>query len=63
MVEALDAIGYEGFRIAEVPRGDAFRLKFFAERMDQVVKGGLLLLTAVQSEAFDVRVNVERGRA
>jgi len=36
VMKALDDIGYEGFGIAEVPGGDAARLKFLSERMDQL---------------------------
>ncbi|MDB6154656.1 MAG: Xylose isomerase domain protein barrel [Chthoniobacteraceae bacterium] len=36
VMKALDEIGYEGFGIAEVPGGDAKRLKFLSERMDQL---------------------------
>jgi hexulose-6-phosphate isomerase len=35
-MQALDDIGYHGYGIAEVPGGDAARLKFLAERMDQL---------------------------
>jgi hexulose-6-phosphate isomerase len=34
---ALDDIGYQGYAIAEVPGGDAARLRFLAERMDQLL--------------------------
>lgn len=34
VMQALDEIGYEGYGIAEVPGGDAGRLKFLSERMD-----------------------------
>ena len=34
---ALDEIGYEGWAIAEVPGGDAARLKFLSERMGQLL--------------------------
>ncbi|MES2572791.1 MAG: sugar phosphate isomerase/epimerase family protein [Verrucomicrobiota bacterium] len=36
VMKALDEIGYEGYGIAEVPGGDATRLKFLSERMDQL---------------------------
>jgi L-ribulose-5-phosphate 3-epimerase len=36
VMKALDEIGYDGWGIAEVPGGDAARLKFLAERMDQI---------------------------
>jgi hexulose-6-phosphate isomerase len=39
VMEALDEIGYKGYGIAEVPGGDAARLKFLAERMDQIFAG------------------------
>ncbi len=39
VMKALDEIGYDGFGIAEVPGGDATRLKFLAERMDQIFAG------------------------
>ena len=35
-MKALDDIGYRGYGIAEVPGGDAKRLKFLAERMDEL---------------------------
>lgn len=36
VMKALDDIGYSGYGIAEVPGGDAARLKFLAERIDQL---------------------------
>lgn len=36
VMKALEEIGYDGWAIAEVPGGDAARLKFLAERMDQI---------------------------
>lgn len=36
VMKAVDAVGYSGYGIAEVPGGDAARLKFLAERMDQL---------------------------
>lgn len=36
VMKALDEIGYEGYGILEVPGGDAARLKFLAERTDQL---------------------------
>lgn len=36
VMQSLDAIGYEGYGIAEVPGGDAERLKFLSERMDKL---------------------------
>ncbi len=36
VMKALDDIHYEGYGIAEVPGGDATRLKFLAERIDQL---------------------------
>jgi L-ribulose-5-phosphate 3-epimerase len=36
VMKALDEIGYDGWGIAEVPGGDATRLKFLAERMDKL---------------------------
>ncbi len=36
VMKALDDIGYQGYGIAEVPGGDATRLKFLAERIDQL---------------------------
>ena len=38
-MKALDAIGYTGFGILEVPGGDATRLKFLADRTDQIFAG------------------------
>jgi hexulose-6-phosphate isomerase len=35
-MKALDELGYEGWGILEVPGGDAARLKFLAERTDQL---------------------------
>jgi hypothetical protein len=35
-MQALDDIHYTGYGIAEVPGGDATRLKFLAERIDQL---------------------------
>ena len=37
VMQALDEIGYEGYGILEVPGGDAARLKFLAERTDQLL--------------------------
>lgn len=37
IMKALDDIGYQGYGIAEVPGGDAARLKFLAERIDKIV--------------------------
>ena len=39
VMKALDEIGYEGYGIAEVPGGDAARLKFLAERIDKLYAG------------------------
>ena len=36
-MKALDEIGYEGWGIAEVPGGDAARMKFLSERMDKLL--------------------------
>ncbi len=36
VMQSLDDIGYTGYGIAEVPGGDAARLKFLSERMDQL---------------------------
>ena len=36
VMQSLDEIGYQGYGIAEVPGGDAARLKFLAERMDKL---------------------------
>ncbi len=36
VMKAVDACGYEGYGIAEVPGGDAERLKFLSERMSQL---------------------------
>jgi L-ribulose-5-phosphate 3-epimerase len=36
IMKALDEIGYEGWGIAEVPGGDATRMKFLSERMDKL---------------------------
>lgn len=36
VMKALDEVGYEGWGIAEVPGGDAARLTFLAERMDEL---------------------------
>ena len=36
VMNALDDIGYAGYGIAEVPGGDAARLKFLAERIEQL---------------------------
>ncbi len=36
VMAAIDDIGYTGYGIAEVPGGDAARLKFLAERMDKL---------------------------
>jgi len=36
VMQSLDEIGYAGYGIAEVPGGDAARLKFLAERMDKL---------------------------
>jgi hexulose-6-phosphate isomerase len=38
-MRALDDIGYQGYGIAEVPGGDAARVKFLAERMDKLFSG------------------------
>jgi L-ribulose-5-phosphate 3-epimerase len=38
-MKALDEIGYTGFGILEVPGGDATRLKFLADRTDQIFAG------------------------
>jgi hypothetical protein len=35
-MEALDRAGYEGYGVAEVPGGDAERLKFLSQRMSQL---------------------------
>ena len=35
-MQALDEIGYAGYGIAEVAGGDAARLKFLSERIDQL---------------------------
>lgn len=37
VMKALDDIRYNGWAIAEVPGGDAARLKFLAERMDRLI--------------------------
>jgi hexulose-6-phosphate isomerase len=37
IMRALDEIGYTGYGIAEVPGGDAARLKFLAERIDKLL--------------------------
>jgi len=37
VMKALDEAGFRGWAIAEVPGGDAERLKFLAERMDRVL--------------------------
>jgi hexulose-6-phosphate isomerase len=37
VMKALDAIGYQGFATAEVPGGDAARLKFLAGRIDELL--------------------------
>ncbi|MCC6354406.1 MAG: sugar phosphate isomerase/epimerase, partial [Verrucomicrobiae bacterium] len=37
VMKALDEIRYSGWIIAEVPGGDAERLKFLAERMDRII--------------------------
>lgn len=37
VMKAFDEIGYRGWVIAEVPGGDAERLKFLAERMDRII--------------------------
>jgi hexulose-6-phosphate isomerase len=37
VMKALDEVGYRGWMIAEVPGGDATRLKFLAERMDRIL--------------------------
>jgi hexulose-6-phosphate isomerase len=37
IMRALDDVRYEGFGIAEVPGGDAARLKFLAERIDKLL--------------------------
>lgn len=39
VMRALDDIGYHGWGILEVPGGDAARLKFLAERTDQLFRG------------------------
>ena len=39
VMRALDDIGYHGWGILEVPGGDAARLKFLAERTDQIFRG------------------------
>jgi hexulose-6-phosphate isomerase len=39
VMRALDEIGYQGWGILEVPGGDAARLKFLAERTDQLFRG------------------------
>ena len=36
VMQSLDEIGYEGYGIAEVPGGDAERLKFLSERMSKL---------------------------
>ena len=36
VMKALDEIGYQGYGIAEVPGGDAARMKFLSERIDQL---------------------------
>jgi L-ribulose-5-phosphate 3-epimerase len=36
VMKAFDEIGYRGWAIAEVPGGDAGRLRFLAERMDRI---------------------------
>jgi hexulose-6-phosphate isomerase len=36
VMKALDEIGYEGYGIAEVPGGDAARIKFLSERIEQL---------------------------
>jgi hexulose-6-phosphate isomerase len=36
VMKAFDDVGYRGWAIAEVPGGDATRLKFLAERMDRI---------------------------
>lgn len=36
VMTALDEIGYEGYGIAEVPGGDAARLRFLAQRIDEL---------------------------
>lgn len=36
VMKALDDIGYQGYGIAEVPGGDAARLKFLSERIEQL---------------------------
>jgi hexulose-6-phosphate isomerase len=36
-MKALDEIGYQGWGILEVPGGDAARLKFLAERTEQII--------------------------
>ncbi len=37
VMKAFDEIGYRGWAIAEVPGGDAERLRFLAERMDRIL--------------------------
>jgi L-ribulose-5-phosphate 3-epimerase len=37
VMKSVDEAGYEGYAIAEVPGGDASRLKFLAERMDTLL--------------------------
>jgi hexulose-6-phosphate isomerase len=39
VMRVLDEIGYRGWGILEVPGGDAARLKFLAERTDQLFRG------------------------
>ena len=39
VMKALDEIGYEGYGIAEVPGGDAARMKFLSERIEQLYAG------------------------
>lgn len=39
VMRALDEIGYQSWGILEVPGGDAARLKFLAERTDQLFRG------------------------
>jgi L-ribulose-5-phosphate 3-epimerase len=36
VMKALDEIGYQGYGIAEVPGGDAARIKFLSERIEQL---------------------------
>jgi hexulose-6-phosphate isomerase len=36
VMKALDEIGYKGYGIAEVPGGDAARMKFLSERIEQL---------------------------